>query len=128
MPTHDDNGKKTHKNEGPQDTDGTEVTFGPYSNDLFTEILLDKTSYTKNCFYYMLKKGNFPHLASMDYTETNHWVQDLSQIVKMAIWKLIRNGIYVEKLKQKKYVRQIIYRRSKAENEHIGKNISIDAI
>jgi hypothetical protein len=125
MPTHDDNGKKTHKNEGPQDTDGTEVTFGPYSNDLFTEILLDKTNYIKNCFYYMLKKGYFFHLASMDHIEIDQWVQDLSQIVRMVIWKLICKGIYVDKLKQKKYVRQIIYRRSEAENRWRGKFRSI---
>ena len=102
--------------------------FGPYRNDLFSEILLDQNNYIKNCFYYLLKKGYFPYLASMDHIGINQWVQDLSQIVKMAIWKLIRNGTYVEKSKQKKYVRQIIYRRSIAENERLGKNISINAI
>jgi len=128
METRDANDRKAGKNVGPKDIDETEVTFGPYSNDLFTEILLDKSSYIKNCFYYMLKKGNFPHVASMDYTETNHWVQDLSQIVKTRICELIVDEVYVEKTKQKSYVYTIIWRKCDAENERRGKNISINAL
>jgi hypothetical protein len=128
MATHDDNGRKEGKNVGPKDTDETEVTIGPYCNDLFTEILLNKTNYIKNCFYYMLKKGYFSDLASMDHIGIDQWVQDLSQIVKMSIWKLICEGIYVEKLKQKKYVRTIVWRKCDAENKRLRKIILINAI
>ena len=100
--------------------------FGPYRNDLFSEILLDQNNYIKNCFYYLLKKGYFPNLASVDHIGINLWIQDLCQIVKMAIWKLIRKGIYVDKLKQKKYARQIIYRKSYDEDKRLEKNLSID--
>jgi hypothetical protein len=104
----------------------TNVSFGPYQNDIFSEILLDKTDYIKNCFNNMLNKGYFSQIAHMNSIEKNFWIQDLSQIVKEAIWKLVINKTYIEKVKQKKYVTTIIWRKSDAENERLGKHISIN--
>ena len=127
MTTRDDIDKEIHKNGVPQDTAGTEGSFGPYRNDLFTEILLDKTKYIKNCFFYfMRKKAYFPNLASMDSTEINQWIKDLSQIVKTRICELIIYEVYIEKLKQKSYVRTIILRKSSDEDKRLAKNLSID--
>ena len=86
----DGSDKEARKNNSPQHTDKADVTIGPYRNDLFTEILLDKTKYIKNCFFYfMRKKAYFPNLASMDSAEINQWIKDLSQIVKTRICELI---------------------------------------
>jgi len=108
------------------DSEDTNVSFGPYQNDIFSEILLDKTYYIKNCFNNMLNKGYFSQIAHMNSIEKNFWIQDLSQIVKEAIWKLVINGTDIDKIKQKKFVRTIIWRKSDAENERLGKHISIN--
>jgi hypothetical protein len=127
MAPKDGSDKEARKNNSPQHTDKADVTIGPYRNDFFTEILLDKTKYIKNCFFYfMKKKAYFPNLASMDSAEINQWIQDLSQIVKTRICELIIYEVYIEKLRQKDYVRTIILRKSSDEDKRLAKNLSID--
>jgi hypothetical protein len=103
-------------------------TIIPYHKIPFVEILSGDHSFIRKSFFYMLNKGRFPYLSSKDDREIEHWVNDLSQIVTLAILEKNISGKLDEIKYPKAYIKHIIRYKSIDENNRLSKCISIDSI